>query len=158
MISKNSENIKTIKKDIESWQVLTFISHLLLVFNSSINIVIYCWKDEKFKWEKLTNKFHNKTFQIPGKFYGAFWASSLDLEHFWWSAEMEVRLRWRVVENARNPGGSHPVAKCHRELPPGLCDNFSQGPDHIFHLIFPTISLIQEKNSPTLPQGNFKTW
>ena len=37
----------------ETWPVwcelLTFLSHFLLVFNSSINIVIYCWKDEKFR-------------------------------------------------------------------------------------------------------------
>ena len=30
-------------------ELLTFLSHFLLVFNSSINIVIYCWKDEKFR-------------------------------------------------------------------------------------------------------------
>ena len=28
---------------------MTIISHLLLVFNSSSNIVIYCWKDDKFR-------------------------------------------------------------------------------------------------------------
>ena len=33
--------------------VLSIFSHLLLVVNSSINIVIYCWKDEKFR--KVTN-------------------------------------------------------------------------------------------------------
>ena len=37
----------------ETWpawcELLTFLSHFLLVFNSSINIVIYCWKDEKFR-------------------------------------------------------------------------------------------------------------
>ena len=30
-------------------EVLTFLSHLLLVFNSSVNILIYCWKDQKFR-------------------------------------------------------------------------------------------------------------
>merc|ERR1719370_407097 len=29
--------------------VLTFVSHLLLVFNSSSSIIIYCWKDQKFR-------------------------------------------------------------------------------------------------------------
>ena len=28
---------------------LTLVSHFLLVFNSSSNIAIYCWKDEKFR-------------------------------------------------------------------------------------------------------------
>ena len=27
---------------------LTYLSHLFLVVNSSVNIVIYCWKDKKF--------------------------------------------------------------------------------------------------------------
>ena len=25
------------------------ISHLLLVFNSSTNLLVYCWKDKKFR-------------------------------------------------------------------------------------------------------------
>ena len=29
--------------------VLSLLSHFLLVTNSSVNIVIYCWKDEKFR-------------------------------------------------------------------------------------------------------------
>jgi len=29
--------------------ILTYLSHLLLVINSSMNIVIYCWKDKKFR-------------------------------------------------------------------------------------------------------------
>ena len=28
---------------------MTLVSHFLLVFNSSSNIAIYCWKDEKFR-------------------------------------------------------------------------------------------------------------
>ena len=34
---------------------MTLVSHFLLVFNSSSNIVIYCWKDEKFR--KVQSKF-----------------------------------------------------------------------------------------------------
>ena len=30
-------------------KVLTSVSHLFLVLNSSTNIVIYCWKDDKFR-------------------------------------------------------------------------------------------------------------
>ena len=30
-------------------EVLSFISHCLLVTNSSVNIIIYCWKDAKFR-------------------------------------------------------------------------------------------------------------
>ena len=30
-------------------EILSHISHFLLVFNSSINILIYCWKDAKFR-------------------------------------------------------------------------------------------------------------
>lgn len=29
--------------------LITFLSHLLLILNSSSNIVIYCWKDQKFR-------------------------------------------------------------------------------------------------------------
>ena len=29
--------------------LVTYLSHLLLVLNSSSNIVIYCWKDDKFR-------------------------------------------------------------------------------------------------------------
>ena len=51
----------------ETWpawcELLTFLSHFLLVFNSSINIVIYCWKDEKFRnnlFRLLGLYLHNK--------------------------------------------------------------------------------------------------
>jgi hypothetical protein len=30
-------------------EILSHCSHFLLVFNSSINILIYCWKDAKFR-------------------------------------------------------------------------------------------------------------
>ena len=30
-------------------QVLNMLSHFLLVLNSSVNFVIYCWKDDKFR-------------------------------------------------------------------------------------------------------------
>ena len=30
-------------------KLLTCLSHLLLVLNSSTNIIIYCWKDDKFR-------------------------------------------------------------------------------------------------------------
>ena len=36
-------------KKCERCDFLTLVSHFLLVFNSSCNIVIYCWKDEKFR-------------------------------------------------------------------------------------------------------------
>ena len=29
--------------------LVTYLSHLLLVLNSSSNIAIYCWKDNKFR-------------------------------------------------------------------------------------------------------------
>ena len=35
-------------------EVLSFISHCLLVTNSSVNIIIYCWKDAKFKMVLLS--------------------------------------------------------------------------------------------------------
>jgi len=36
--------------DWPTWcDFLTLVSHFLLVFNSSSNIAIYCWKDEKFR-------------------------------------------------------------------------------------------------------------
>merc|ERR1719215_290146 len=38
---------------MEEWpywcEILSLISHLLLVLNSSTNILIYCWKDTKFR-------------------------------------------------------------------------------------------------------------
>ena len=39
------------------WDFLTIISHLLLVFNSSSSIIIYCWKDKKFR--KVFNRPHS---------------------------------------------------------------------------------------------------
>jgi len=40
-------------EDQDTWppwcNFLTFLSHLLLVINSSSSIVIYCWKDQKFR-------------------------------------------------------------------------------------------------------------
>ena len=41
---------------------MTLVSHFLLVFNSSSNIVIYCWKDEKFR--KVESKFVLTLFDI----------------------------------------------------------------------------------------------
>ena len=42
---------------MEEWpywcEILSLISHLLLVLNSSTNILIYCWKDTKFRKELL---------------------------------------------------------------------------------------------------------
>jgi len=52
-------------------EVLTTFSHLLMVVNSSANIVVYCWKDEKFRGVLLTKLGCHKVFAIfanpPGK-------------------------------------------------------------------------------------------
>jgi len=43
--------------ELEDWpewcEALALVSHLLLVLNSSTNILIYCWKDNKFRTELL---------------------------------------------------------------------------------------------------------
>ena len=41
--------VNTLQQNCVRAKVLTSISHLFLVLNSSTNIIIYCWKDDKFK-------------------------------------------------------------------------------------------------------------
>ena len=52
------ENLSVVRADF-----LTYLSHLLLVVNSSVNIVIYCWKDKKF----------HRYFYLNYCFYMCFW-------------------------------------------------------------------------------------
>jgi hypothetical protein len=46
-------------------EILSHCSHFLLVFNSSINILIYCWKDTKFRAHLLAS-LGLRSLQVPG--------------------------------------------------------------------------------------------
>ena len=43
---------------------LSHVSNILLVLNSSVNIVIYCWKDPSFRNWIISTKFYSVSFPL----------------------------------------------------------------------------------------------